>query len=134
MNTKPTGYPIIDEILKSIAPKTSAPPDPSAGEWRVECQRVIVAEPPRGRVVIKDVQTLRVIVCEDGPNRWEQALKDFDQIVADHAAVSRLVAALTEMLEIVRDEGHADNYQPQVVAAVNALALATTPPAAGEGR
>lgn len=50
---------------------------------------------------------------------------DAAQIVADHNALPKLVAALQEMLGIVRDEGHADSYQPQCAAAEVALDLSS---------
>ena len=48
-------------------------------------------------------------------------------IVTNHqtaALVGELVAALTEMLDIVQSEGHADSYVPQVTAATATLAHA----------
>lgn len=47
--------------------------------WEAFAEKIIVAEPERVRVVIRAANGYRVAV-EDNPNRWEQALKDFEFI------------------------------------------------------
>jgi len=44
------------------------------------------------------------------------------QIVREHNSLPLLVTALREALSIVHEEGHTDNYQPQVRQAYDALA------------
>jgi hypothetical protein len=73
--TKPTGYPIIDDILESIAPHTQ--PAPETGEWHVD---------DNGDVL--DRESLLVARVRD---RQRAA-----QIVSDHAAVPRLEDALIQ--------------------------------------
>lgn len=49
--------------------------------WEAFAEKVIVADPVRYRVVIRAANTYRVAI-EENPERWEQALADFERICA----------------------------------------------------
>lgn len=90
--------------------KLATQPAPDTGEWCVRHNWNARTEILEGGTVI-----LAAFMSDEHAAR----------IVADHNVVGKLVEALHSMLEIVRDEGHADSYQPQVAAAESALAAVT---------
>jgi hypothetical protein len=191
--TKPTGYPVIDEILESIAPKTTTttkhdcidaqgnatglfcpacaserevatefyqcdacgriisdedevrrgirgggegtfcaqccgetqPPSDSGGEWRVEHFTRDGAD--EWMVVTGMGRTVALSNINDS----KLAEAEMKQIVSDHFAVSRLVQALEDMIDLWAREqkiinGNLRNveYDSQVIAARKAIALA----------
>lgn len=127
MNTKPTGYPIIDEILESIAPKTPMLPNSGAGEWRVEPLAI------HGWRVMETATGREVVSCV-------YRKEDAERIVADHAAVPRLADTLrlTQQLltnQLTCEQSLCESCQTgrQTVLKAIAFALITTPPTAGEG-
>ena len=63
----------VEAGLKDTGPEHSPLP------WEAFPEKIIVADPERARVVIRAANLYRVAV-EDNPERWEQALKDFEFI------------------------------------------------------